>query len=107
MRFLVLIGLSVALAACASSGAGGGFGNNTPPVPLTGQIAYNCANGAQLAVTYEADEARVAIIGGPSMVLPEAGDTQTYSNGRYTLQGGGANAQWQAAGAAPVTCRGS
>jgi hypothetical protein len=107
MRFLVLIGLAAMLAACGSSGGGMGSGGRTTNVPLTGQIAYSCANGAQLAVTYEADEARVAIIGGPSMVLPEAGDTQTYTNGRYTLQGGGPSAQWQAQGGAPVTCRGS
>jgi hypothetical protein len=57
-------------------------------------------------VDFEGDEARVAIVGGPSMVLPSAGENY-YSNGRYGIRGGGANAQWEVGRSAPVSCRGS
>jgi hypothetical protein len=77
-----------------------------PPLPTTGPIAYACANGARLMVDFEGDEARVAIVGGPSMVLPRT-NAGTYSNGRYALHGQGASAQWQVGRAAPVGCRGS
>jgi hypothetical protein len=80
MRALVL-GVLLALSACA-----------TPPPPLMVE-----ADGSQ---------ARVAIVGGPSMVLPSAGDSY-YSNGRYGFRGGGAEAQWEVGRAAPVSCRGS
>jgi hypothetical protein len=56
-------------------------------------------------VDYQASEARVAIIGGPSMVLPQAGEGY-YSNGRYGVRGRGANAQWEVGRAAPVSCTG-
>ena len=55
------------------------------------------ANGGQggesaelLAAMQQFDNARVAIIGGPSMVLPRAGDGY-YTNGRYGFRGNGAN----------------
>jgi hypothetical protein len=73
---------------------------------MDGPIAYRCANGAQLMVDIESNSARVAIIGGPSMVLPRASNGY-YTNGRYGFRGGGAAAQWEVGRAAPVTCRGS
>ena len=97
MRVLILAALIV-LSSCASI--------EPPPPPLTGPIAYSCADGTQLMVDFEGDEARVAIVGGPSMVLPAAGQDY-YSNGRYGIRGGGANAQWEVARRAPVSCRGN
>lgn len=79
----------------------GGAGN----VPLTGQIVYRCDNGQQLAVQFNQGSAQVAVIGGPSMVLPANGGG--YSNGRFTLQGGGANATWDTPTGEPTACRGS
>jgi hypothetical protein len=111
MRKLVFA-LVVGLAACASPpgpvplpgepGPNGG----PPPIPLTGPIAYRCSDGTQLMVEATGAQARVAIIGGPSMVLPNAGE-QYYSNGRYGFRGGGGSAQWEVGRATPVACRGS
>lgn len=109
MRTLIL-GLVLLLSACASYPPVGpgdpGPGGAPPPIPVDGPIAYRCANGAQLMVDVEANNARVAIIGGPSMVLPRAADGY-YTNGRYGFRGGGANAQWEVGRSAPVACRGS
>ena len=95
MRVLVLSALMLGLAACASSppvGPGDPGPNGTPPpIPVDGPIAYRCADGTQLMVDVETNSARVAIIGGPAMVLPRAGDGY-YSNGRYGFRGGGATA---------------
>jgi hypothetical protein len=114
---ILLAGAALAfLAACASSlppdapppiipGEPGPDGG-PPPIPLTGPIAYTCANGAQLIVEANGDQARVAIVGGPSMVLPSAGQNY-YSNGRYGFRGGGAAGQWEVGRAAPVNCTGS
>jgi len=102
MRVLAFAAFA-ALASCAS------FEPLPPPPagpPLTGPVAYSCANGAQLMVDFQGEAARVAIVGGPSMVLPSAGDGY-YSNGRYGLRGDRANAQWEVGRAAPVSCRGS
>jgi len=101
---VVAIALLLGLAACSSYSPGGQSGP-VPPLPPTGPIAYRCADGTQLMVDYQGDEARVAIVGGPSMVLPQAGDNY-YSNGRYGVRGGGAAAQWEVGRAAAVTCRG-
>lgn len=89
----------LALSACASP---------PPPLPPNGPIIYSCADGTQLQVTFVGDEARVAIVGGPSMSLPNAGspDSPYYSNGRYALRGRGAQANWEVGRAAPTACRG-
>src|SRR5215470_11829013 len=100
MRFLAFASL-LALSACgtAMTAPGGVFG--PPPVnhtlPTTGQIIYSCANGAQ-----------VAIVGGPSMVLAEQGQTGAYSNGRFTFTRGAdaSTASWATPGVAPVQCQG-
>jgi hypothetical protein len=91
------------LSACASYPIG-----TTPPgrLPTQGQIAYACANGAHLLVEFVGDEARVAVAGGPSMVLPRAGEDY-FSNGRYAIRGSAAQAQWEVGRAAPVNCRGN
>lgn len=102
---LLLLAAAFAVSSCASVGPPSGPGGYTPPVPITGQVAYQCADGTQLMVDYQGDEARVAIVGGPSMVLPRAGDDY-YSNGRYAVRGAGASAQWEVGRAAPVNCRG-
>jgi hypothetical protein len=98
-RLFVCVLAALTLSACST------FRPQPPPLPASGPIAYACANGAQLMVDFEGDEARVAIIGGPSMVLPRAGDG-VYSNGRYALRGGGAAAQWEVGRSPPVSCRG-
>ncbi len=98
--FIAMGAALLALSACST------FRPPPPPLPTTGPIAYTCANGARLMVDFEGDEARVAIIGGPSMVLPRASDG-IYTNRRYTLLGQGASAQWQVGSGAPVGCRGS
>lgn len=107
---LAFIAALLALSACASAppiGPGDpGPGGAPPPIPIDGPIAYRCANGAQLMVDVEGASARVAIVGGPSMVLPRTPDG-AYSNGRYRFSGGGDAAQWQASGATPTNCRGS
>jgi hypothetical protein len=109
MRILV-IGALLLLAACSTYGPGAtpGYPGQQPPSPLpaSGPIAYSCSDGTQLTVDIEGNQARVAIVGGPSMVLPSAGPGY-YSNGRYGFRGGGASGQWQAGGRAPVDCRGS
>lgn len=110
MRIKLALAAALALAACATPAPPGpgepGPGGGPPPIPLTGPIAYNCANGAQLMVEANGNQARVAIIGGPSMVLPRASEGY-YSNGRYGFRGGGASAQWEVGRAAPVNCTGS
>jgi hypothetical protein len=113
MRKNVLGLLMLGLAACASNpipppiGPGyPGPGDAPPPIPLDGPIAYRCSDGTQLMVEANDGQARVAIIGGPSMVLPEAGEAY-YSNGRYGFRGGGDSAQWEFGRSAPVNCRGS
>lgn len=101
---------ALALSACASAppiGPGDpGPGGTPPPIPVDGPIAYRCNDGTQLMVDLDGPNARVAIVGGPSMVLPNAGGDY-YSNGRYGFRGGGAAAQWEVGRAAPVSCRGS
>src|SRR5690349_11998550 len=101
MRVLAFAAL-LALSACGTT-MGPIF---QPPVnenvPLTGQIVYRCDNGAQLAVDYQNNSAQVAIVGGPSMVLPSTSGGGSYTNGRYTLSGGGRDATWQAPGGAPT-----
>lgn len=106
MRILML-GAVLMVSACASSGfpPGPGPGQTPRPLPTTGPIAYQCADGTQLMVDVNDGEARVAIVGGPSMVLPGAGE-EYYSNGRYGFRGGGASAQWEVGRRAPVACRG-
>jgi hypothetical protein len=118
MRVLVLGAMLVGLAACASSlppdatppvvitPGEPGPGGAPPPIPLNGPIAYTCANGTQLIVEATGAQARVAIVGGPSMVLPSAGEGY-YTNGRYGFRGGGASGQWEVGRSAPVTCTGS
>ncbi|MGE0743016.1 MAG: hypothetical protein AB7O98_16890 [Hyphomonadaceae bacterium] len=110
MRKLFAAAAFFALSACAYSppyGPGDPGPNGTPPpIPVDGPIAYRCDNGAQLMVDVEGASARVAIVGGPSMVLPRASDGY-YSNGRYGFRGGGESAQWEVGRAAPVMCRGS
>lgn len=111
MRKTVMLGVVLfALAACTtpySPGPGDpGPDGTSPPIPLDGPIAYTCDNGAQIVVEAEANSARVAIVGGPTMVLPRAGEGY-YSNGRYGFRGGGATGQWEVGRAAPTNCRGS
>lgn len=104
MRIIISFAVALALAACAITPP-------TPPAPpATGPVAYNCADGTQLAVTFDGSQARVAVVGGYSMVLPQAqggpaGDY--YTNGRYGLRGTRAQATWEVGRAAPVACRGS
>lgn len=109
MRIIALAAL-LALSACATYQpplpGQPGPGGAPPPIPIDGPIAYRCSNGAQLMVEAHGDQARVAIVGGPSMVLPRASDGY-YSNGRYGFRGGGAQAQWEVGRAAPVNCQGS
>ena len=108
MRVLVL-GVFLALAACATPAPGPGQpgpGGAPPPIPLDGPIAYRCADGTQLMVEADGETARVAIVGGPSIVLPNAGGNY-YTNGRYGFRGGGASGQWEVGRAAPVNCSGS
>lgn len=110
MRVVILSALLLVLASCATPppiGPGDpGPGGAPPPIPVDGPIAYRCSDGTQLMVDVEGASARVAIIGGPSMVLPNAGASY-YSNGRYGFRGGGDAAQWEVGRAAPVNCRGS
>jgi len=110
MRIAIALTALAALAACATPPPPGpgdpGPNGLPPPIPVDGPIAYRCADGTQLMVDLEGTTARVAIIGGPSMVLPNAGDGY-WSNGRYGFRGGGASAQWEAGRAAPVSCSGS
>lgn len=113
MRVLA-ISVLLLLSACASGGVlpppvgpgDPGPNGGPPPIPLTGPIAYRCSDGTQLMVEANDGQARVAIVGGPSMVLPEASE-QYYSNGRYGFRGGGDSAEWQVGRGIPVSCRGS
>ena len=100
MRRLALIAAIAALAGCSTI-----IEPPPPDVPTSGPVAYTCEDGTQLMVDFTGDQARVAIIGGPSMVLPNAGESY-YSNGRYGIRGGGASAQWEVGRRAPVNCRG-
>ena len=97
--FLGLFGVAFGLAACAPKPV---------PLPTNGPIIYSCADGTQLSVTYAGEEARVAIVGGPSVALPNTGSSEApyYSNGRYGLRGRGAAASWEVGRAAAVNCRG-
>ena len=115
MRAFLVGALLVGLAACSSLPPDAtppimpgepGPGGAPAPIPLDGPIAYRCSDGTQLMVEADGRNARVAIIGGPSMVLPSAGDAY-YSNGRYAFRGGGAAGEWQVGRSMPVTCAGS
>jgi hypothetical protein len=109
MRIKLALAALLMLTACSTPVPGPGEpgpDGTPPPIPLDGPIAYRCADGTQLMVDVEGDNARVAIIGGPSMVLPRSGDGY-YSNGRYGFRGGGAAGQWEVGRAAPVSCAGS
>ncbi len=110
MRRLVFVSL-LALAACGTTSGGGGVfgsGGGNAPLPAHGPIVYSCANGQQLTVDFENNQAQVAIVGGPSMVLQSTSPgVQNYSNGRYTLSGGGASATWDTPQGDPTQCRGS
>ncbi|MES1198541.1 MAG: hypothetical protein ABUS48_01000 [Pseudomonadota bacterium] len=101
------LGLAMLLA-LASCGTEVGSYGRPPPLPATGQIVYNCADGTELAVTFANNQAQVAVVGGVSMVLPNIGtaDAPHYSNGRYGVVGQGAQTQWEVGRRAPVTCRG-
>jgi hypothetical protein len=91
MRVKLALAVLLMLAACATPPPPGpgdpGPDGAPPPIPLDGPIAYRCSDGTQLMVDVDGPNARVAIIGGPSMVLPRAGDGY-YSNGRYGFRGG-------------------
>jgi membrane-bound inhibitor of C-type lysozyme len=103
---IAIVALAFALSAC---GGGASIFNPLPPeptpLPADGPIAYRCSDGTQLMVDLQDNQARVAIIGGPSMVLPNAGAAY-YSNGRYGFRGGGRTAQWEVGRAAPLQCQG-
>lgn len=101
LRFFVGALALSALAACAPT-------HTPPPLPPTGPIIYSCEDGTQLQVTFQGREARVAVVGGYSMALPNIGTDAAphYSNGRYGLRGRGANASWEVGRAAPVPCEG-
>jgi predicted small lipoprotein YifL len=101
---IALVALALALSACGGSGYNPLPPDQTP-LPPDGPIAYRCSDGTQLMVDLQDNQARVAIIGGPSMVLPNAGAAY-YSNGRYGFRGGGRNAQWEVGRAAPLQCQG-
>ena len=108
--FLAVVALALLVAACATPPPPGpgepGPNGAPPPIPLDGPIAYRCADGTQLMVDVDESSARVAIIGGPSMVLPESSEGY-YTNGRYGFRGGGASGQWEVGRAAPANCTGS
>ena len=109
MRIKLALAALLMLAACATPTPGPGEpgpGGTPPPSPLDGPIAYRCSDGTQLMVDVDGPNARVAIVGGPSMVLPRAGESY-YSNGRYGFRGGGASGQWEVGRSAPVSCSGS
>jgi hypothetical protein len=101
LRLLLLAALAAALAACVTSPA---------PLPPDGPILYTCADGTQLTATFAGNVARVAIVGGVSMSLPNTSTGPDvppfYSNGRYGLRGRGERTSWEVAGRAPSACRG-
>ncbi len=104
MRLILAFGIALLLAACAITPPA------PPPPPATGPVAYNCTNGTQLVVTYDDNQARVAVVGGLSMVLQQAAGGPAgdyYTNGRYGLRGTRAQANWEVGRMAPVACRGS
>jgi len=104
VRLALLCTFAAALAACQTGNTIGARGP-APPLPTDGPIIYSCANGTQLSVTFANNQAQVAVVGGYSMVLPGSG-AGTYTNGRYTLTGGGADTTWAVGRSAPVTCHG-
>jgi membrane-bound inhibitor of C-type lysozyme len=100
LRLLLLAAVAAAaLAACQTP---------PPPLPPNGPILYSCTDGTQLSVTFVGDEARVAIVGGVAMALPNAGTDAApyYTNGRYGLRGRGEQASWEVGRRTPVACRG-
>ncbi|MBI1251703.1 MAG: hypothetical protein GC189_09555 [Alphaproteobacteria bacterium] len=101
MKKLIALAILAALAACQTNP----WTSDNPPLPPDGPILYSCADGTQLQVTYEGDQALVSIVGGVSMALPATG-TNYYSNGRYGLRGAGAAAQWEVGRRAPTSCQG-
>ena len=104
---LAALAFTLALSACETSG-GGVFGPEhgpAPPLPMSGPILYNCADGTQLQVTFQQNDALVSVIGGVSMALPHAG-ADYYSNGRYAIRGRGPATSWEVGRAAPVACAG-
>ncbi|HWA01858.1 MAG TPA: hypothetical protein VG841_16240 [Caulobacterales bacterium] len=105
MRYL-LLGALLLLAACETDQIG--ERGPAPPLPDRGPIVYTCADGTQLSVTFDNNQAQVAVIGGYSMVLPNIGtaDAPHYSNGRYGLVGRGAQTNWEVGRRAPTSCRG-
>jgi hypothetical protein len=106
MRRILVLSTLLVLAACSTSPYEPmGERGPAPPLPVSGPIAYRCSDGTQLMVDVSNNQARVAIVGGPSMVLPNAGPSY-YSNGRYGFRGGGEAGQWEVGRAAPVNCRG-
>jgi membrane-bound inhibitor of C-type lysozyme len=108
----LILGAALAASGCASSVLGpGGILNPEPspaPLPQSGPIAYTCSDGTQLMIDVENSQARVSIVGGPSMVLPSAGASAGayYTNGRYGVRGSGADVQWEVGRSAPVSCHG-
>ena len=101
MRRILVLSAFLALAACSTSPYEPmGERGPAPPLPTSGPIAYRCSDGTQLMVDLSNNQARVAIVGGPSMVLPNAGPGY-YSNGRYGFRGGGEYLPLQG-GKAPV-----
>lgn len=101
-KLLVLAALA-ALGSCAAI-----LPSPPPPLPTAGPIIYNCDNGAQLQVSFVGNEARIAIVGGLSMSLPNtaSADAPVYTNGRYALAGRGESATWRTPGAAATACHG-
>lgn len=94
------------LSACAPTISGGGSGPYRGPLPNDGPILYTCADGSQLTVEFDESEARVAVVGGRSFVLPKIG-ADYYSNGRYAFRGAGPTGSWEIARSAPIPCEGA
>lgn len=104
VKLLVLAALSPALlSSCMSV-----LPSPPPPLPASGPIIYSCENGTQLQVSFVGDEARIAIVGGLSMSLPNTASDEApvYTNGRYALTGRGAAATWRTPNAAATACTG-
>ncbi len=109
MRIKLALAALLVLAACAAPARKSA---NPAPAgaaadPLDGPIAYSCSNGAQLMVEADGTQARVAIIGGPSMVLPRAGDSANHATAAMASAAAAPRAQWEVGRAAPVSCSGS